>query len=148
MERFQLLCVVNILLIKDKKILLMRRMNTGYRDGDYEVPAGHIDGGEPVTIAAIREAKEEIGVNIKKEDLRVVHVMHRYGEKHERIEFFLIADKWEGEPTITEPDKCDDLQWFSLGDLPENTIPKARHGIEQYKLGVIFSEFDWSLSEK
>ena len=143
MDRFTFLATVNIFLIKDNKILLIRRANTGFFDGSYEAPAGHIDGGEPVRKAAVREAFEEVGVTIDPENLRVVHVMHRYGEKAERIEFFLVAEKWEGEPQNKEPDKCDDIGWFSLDDLPTNMVPKSKYALEQYLAGNIFSEYDW-----
>ena len=143
MERFKFLAVVNILLIKNKEILLARRFNTGFHDGDYELPSGHIDGNEPVRKAAAREVFEELGVKIKIEDLSVVHVMHRFGEKNERIEFFLVAESWEGEPTNAEPEVCDNVQWFPINQLPENMIPKAKFGIEQFLCGTIFSEFDW-----
>ena len=119
MERHTFLATVNIFLLKEDKILLIRRANTGFFDGSYEAPAGHIDGGEPVRKAAAREAFEEVGVAIHPEDLKVVHVMHRYGEKAERIEFFLVAEKWEDEPQNKEPDKCDDVAWFVLNNLRE-----------------------------
>lgn len=143
MDRFTFLATVNIFLIKEKKILLIRRANTGFFDGSYEAPAGHIDGGEPVRKAAAREALEEVGVSINTNDLKVVHVMHRYGQKAERIEFFLVAEKWEGEPENKEPEKCDDVAWFPLDALPENMVPKSRHALEQYLGGNIFSEYDW-----
>ena len=143
MDRFTFLATVNIFLIKENKILLIRRANTGFFDGSYEAPAGHIDGGEPVRKAAAREALEEVGVSVNPEDLKVVHVMHRYGQKAERIEFFLVAEKWEGEPENKEPEKCDDMAWFSLDELPENMVPKSRYALEQYLKGDIFSEYDW-----
>ena len=143
MDRFTFLATVNIFLIKENNILLIRRANTGFFDGNYEAPAGHIDGGEPVRKAAAREALEEVGVSIEPEDLKVVHVMHRYGQKAERIEFFLVAGKWQGEPENKEPDKCDDIGWFSLDSLPVNMVPKSEHALEQYLKGEIFSEYDW-----
>ncbi len=143
MDRFTFLATVNIFLIKAGKILLIRRANTGFFDGSYEAPAGHIDGGEPVRKAAAREALEEVGVSIEPDDLKVVHVMHRYGEKAERIEFFLVAEKWEGEPENRELDKADDIGWFALDSLPENMVPKSKHALEQYLAGSIFSEYDW-----
>jgi 8-oxo-dGTP diphosphatase len=142
-ERFSYLAVVNILLLKDDQVLLARRFNTGYHDGDYEVPSGHMDGNETVTAAAAREAMEEVGVSIALEDLSVAHVMHRFGENYERIEFFLTAKKWEGEPSVKEPDACDEVRWFPLKDLPPNMIPKSKSGLQQSLAGVTFSEFDW-----
>ena len=143
MEKFTYLAVVNIILIKDGKVLLARRFNTGYFDGDYEMPSGHMDGNETVRAAAAREALEEIGVVIKEEDLEVAHVMHRFGEKHERIEFFLRASAWEGEPSVMEPEECDDVQWFPLDALPSNMIAKSKQGLEQSLAGSVFSEFGW-----
>jgi ADP-ribose pyrophosphatase YjhB (NUDIX family) len=137
MERFQLLVTVNILLIKDNKMLLARRANTGFYDGCYECPSGHIDGNESVRKAAARELLEEV------KDLKVVHVVHRYGEKKERVEFYLVAEKWEGEPSIKEVDKCDDVAWFSLDQFPENMVPKTKAAIDSYLAGEIYSEFDW-----
>lgn len=143
MERFKLISAVYLFLLKANKILLQRRFNTGYEDGNYSVPAGHLDGNEPATKAMSREALEEIGVVIKPEDLTVVHTMHRLTPKDERIDFFLTASAWEGEPSIKEPNKCDDLQWFLIDDLPSNTIPYIKFAIEQYKAKNPFSEFGW-----
>lgn len=143
MERFQLLVTVNILLIKDNKILLTRRSNTGFYDGFYECPSGHIDGKESVRKAAIRELMEEVGVIATDEDVKVVHVVHRYGEKNERVEFYLVAEKWENEPSIKEIDTCDDVAWFSLDQFPENMVPKTKAAIDSYLAGEIYSEFDW-----
>lgn len=143
MERFQLLATVNILLIKDGKILLTRRFNTGFFDGFYECPSGHINGKESIRKAATRELMEETGVIAKPEDLVVVHVVHRYGERDERVEFYLKANVWEGDPVIKEEDKCDDLAWFPLEAFPQNMVPKTKAAIDSYLAGNIYSEFDW-----
>lgn len=142
MENFAYLVAVNLVLIREEKILLARRFNTGWFDGSYELPSGHMDGGETVRAAAAREALEELGIEIAPESLEVVHVMHRFGIKRERIEFFLAATAWEGEPRVTEPEECDDVRWFPLSELPENMIPKSKAGLEQFLSGVTFSEFD------
>ena len=68
---------VHLLFIQDNKILLARRFNTGYRDGEYSVSAGHLDGNETVRAAAAREAEEEVGVRIEAGDIRFSSVMHR-----------------------------------------------------------------------
>lgn len=142
-ERFKLISAVHLFLIKDDKILLLRRKNTGYEDGNYSVPAGHLDGNEPATHAMARESLEEAGITINPKDLQVVHAMHRLTPKDERVDFFLITDKWVGQPIITEPEKCDDLSWFAIDSLPDNIIPYVRSAIENYQKKVYYSEFGW-----
>lgn len=143
MPRFTLKTAVHLFLIKDGHILLLRRANTGYEDGNYSVPAGHLDGKEPVTMAMVREAREEAAITIEPQDLHVVHVMHRTKDDGERIDFFLTAKKWQGEPVIAEPEKCDDLSWFPLDALPPNVIPYVRFALEESAKGVVFSEYGW-----
>jgi ADP-ribose pyrophosphatase YjhB (NUDIX family) len=143
MERFKLVSAVHLILIQDGKVLLLRRFQTGYEDGNYSVPAGHLDGNEPVTKAMAREALEEACIHIAPADLRVVHTMHRTKEDGERIDFFLTADTWQGEIKIGEPHKCDDLSWFPLDNLPENTISYIRSALDHIALWQNFSEFGW-----
>lgn len=126
---------------KENKVLLSRRYNTGYRDGEYSLPAGHIEEAEFATAAAIREAQEEVGVIVKPENLISAHIMHRHCGDHERIDFFFTAKKWEGKLTNKEPEKCDEITWFSLDELPQNTIPYIRAALEHYRDGHFFSEF-------
>lgn len=131
----------HVIFQQDNKVLLSRRYNTGYRDGEYSLPAGHIEETEFATAAAIREAEEEVGVRLKPEDLVPAHVMHRHGGDHESINFFFTAKTWAGELKNTEPDKCDEIAWFDLDQLPTNTIPYVRAALEHYCNGRFFSEF-------
>lgn len=137
--RFSFLSAVHLLLLKDDEILLLRRYNTGFADGQYGLVAGHLDGGEWVKDAMIREAQEEAGIRLCADDLSVVGVMHR-AVKSERIDFFLTADTWQGEIENCEPDKCDDLRWFPIHQLPQNTIPYVRQAIENYQQQRWFDE--------
>src|SRR5437899_10676265 len=68
---------VHVLLLRGDEVLLVRRCNTGFEDGRLSVVAGHVEPGESVTQAALREASEEVGVALSRDGLRVVGVMHR-----------------------------------------------------------------------
>jgi len=125
-----------------ERILLLRRQNTGYADGSYSIPAGNLDGDEPVAAAALRVAREEIGVDLALDDIAVVGVMRRLAED-ERIDFFVSATRWDGEPRNLEPTKCDDLRWFPLDALPDNVIPYVRRAIENERAGRWFDMFGW-----
>lgn len=132
----------HIFLLRGGQVLLLRRFNTGYEDGRYSVVAGHLDVGETVIEAAIREAREEVGVEIHPDDLRLVGVMQRKSND-ERIDFFLAASAWSGEAVNQEPDKCDDLRWCQLESLPDNTIPYVRKALGNFQAGRWFEVFGW-----
>ncbi len=124
--------------------MLARRFNTGWADGKYSMIAGHIDGKETVSAALIREAKEECGIDIKTKAVKVLHTMHRCSENDvEYIDFFASASVWEGVPGIMEPDKCDDVRWFLLDQLPTNLLPHVRQAIDCIERGITYSEFGW-----
>lgn len=125
-----------------ENILLSLRKNTGYRDGEYSLPAGHIETGEYPIAAAIREAKEETSVDINLADIELAHTMYRLRDDHSRVEYFFVVKKWNGELSNAEPAKCGGLDWFPLEQLPENTIPYIRTAIERYAKGDIYSEFE------
>ena len=142
-EHFKLASAVHLFLFEDGKILLLRRYNTGYEDGNYSVVAGHLDGGEEVIAAMMREAKEEVGIDIAPSALQIVGVMHRKSIDEERVDFFLTATSWSGEIVNQEPDKCDQLLWCDPDMLPENVVPYVRRGLENYRQGKWFDSFGW-----
>lgn len=139
--RFTYIGSAYLFLIKDGKVLLQRRFQTGFEDGNYGVPAGHMDGNETPREACVRECAEEIGITLNPEDLIVVHTMYRKATNDERIDFFMTTSIYGGEVQNMEPHKCDDLQWFPLESLPENTIEYVRQAIEGYQNGVFYSEY-------
>lgn len=146
-QRFSLVSAVHLLLVKNSRILLLRRFNTGYEDGNYSVPAGHLDGHETATAAMCREAKEEANLVVQPRDLKLAHIMHRLkppeATYQERIDFFFTALTWRGEPKIMEPHKCDDLSLFPVNQLPVNMVPYVRFTINQYLNGNFYSEYGW-----
>lgn len=143
-NRCYFLVAVHAFFIKDGKILLLRRKNTGYMDGFYSVPAGHVDGEETIWKAMVREAFEEVAVKLDPDsELDPVHVMHRTKTNdEERIDYFYKIENWNGELENAEPEKCDHLRWFELDGLPEKIIPYVKLGIEKVKSSAVFSEFD------
>ena len=133
---------VHLLFFREDQVLLLRRFNTGYADGQYSVPAGHLDGGETVISAARREGLEETGVRIEAGDVVFSSVVHRR-DGDERVDFFVHIHKWQGEPANTEPDKCDELRWVRVNELPENVIPYVKKAIQNHLTGIPFNEFGW-----
>lgn len=143
MERFKLVVAVHLILIENGKILLLRRYNTGYEDGNYSFVAGHVDGNESVLQAMKREALEEAGIAIKEEDLQIAHVMHRKTPERESIDYFLTCQKYAGQIQNMETNKCDELAFYDLNHLPINIIPYIRQALEHDQNHIPFSIFGW-----
>jgi mutator protein MutT len=139
-----------LMLLKDGKVLLARRQNTEYMNGKYALPAGHVEAGETFTQCIIRESKEEIGVDLASENLKMAHMTYRISEPEwndlrYRIDVFFVCEKWGGEIKNMEPDKCDDIAWFDLDKLPENIVPYVRQAIENIRDKKFYSEFGWDV---
>ncbi len=140
MTRARFPVTVHLFFFRENQILLIRRFNTGFRDGEYSVPAGHLDGGESVMQAGIREGKEEVGIDLDETNLSFSTVMHRI-EDDERVDFFVEVHKWDGEPFNAEPEKCDDLRWADIDALPANTVPYVRQALANHRAGIRFAEY-------
>ena len=129
---------------KDDSFLLQRRFQTGFNDGMYSLPAGHVEEGESFTQALYREIKEEIGITPDPLHTYVGHIMHRNSETERvYVDTYFVTEKWAGEITNCEPEKCDDLSWHSIDALPENTIPYVKAALENIVQGKTYSEFGW-----
>ncbi|NTU73652.1 NUDIX domain-containing protein [Candidatus Roizmanbacteria bacterium] len=137
--RFQITPSVYLILRRGEEILLMRRANTGHQDGNYSVVAGHIKKEETPTIAVIREALEEVGISVKADDVKLVQVVYRALDA--RVNFFFAVDTWKGEPYNKEEDKCDDVRWFPIKNLPGNMAPYVKKAIIHYFKGIPYMEY-------
>ncbi|MGI5162394.1 NUDIX hydrolase [Microbispora sp. CA-102843] len=128
--RYRPVVDVHLLLTDGEKVLLGRRQGTGYADGEWQImPSGHLEEGESVVDTAVREAREELGVEV--DGCEVVHVMHhRNAGGTARIGMFLVPRSITGTPVNAEPHKCAELAWFPLDRLPERTVPYSRAGVE------------------
>ena len=132
-DRVGLVTAVHLFL-QDKSgaILLSQRANTGYRDGWWSVPAGHVEYRETPFEAMVREAKEEIGLDLLPEKLDLCHIMHRkvLHEKNDRVDFFFICREYADTPINCEQEKCSQIAWFSQGDLPDLVVPYIDKALE------------------
>ncbi|WP_220503740.1 NUDIX domain-containing protein [Microbispora sp. H13382] len=137
--RYRPVVDVHLVLTDGGKVLLGRREGTGYADGEWQImPSGHLEEGESVVDTAVREAREELGVEV--DGCEVVHVMHhRNAGGTARIGMFLVARSITGTPVNAEPHKCAELGWFPLDRLPERTVPYARAGVEAVRRALASS---------
>ena len=117
-----------ILLMNEKsEVLLLHRKGTAFGDGLYSLPGGKIEDGETALEAAVREAKEEVGIDVT--DLDFIHVVDRRGADEEFFIFTFKVKAFQGEPKNCETHKCDYMSWVALTELPDNIIPGHRQAI-------------------
>jgi 8-oxo-dGTP diphosphatase len=145
-QRFHLMPGVCLIIKKEDKYLLLKRKNSQWYDGYYGLLGGGVDGGETVRQTMVREAYEEIGIKVNENDLKMLYVMHLkgvYKPEQESIVFYAQVEKWEGEPKIMEPHKCTDMQWFTVEEMPENTIPAMHKVLDDVNNGIFYGELGW-----
>jgi len=97
----------------------------------------NVELGESVSVAAAREAREELGIDVYPAVMQPLTAMQRTlpgvaDPVEQRVDYFLTTRVWEGEPTVQEPDKCAGLGWYSPAALPEPMVPH-----EGYLLGLM-----------
>ncbi len=114
---------LGVILEKDGKILLGMRhpdpvkADSAFRSaGEWCLPGGKLDFGETLEEGAIREVKEETGIDIKDP---VVISMHNCKNEHAHfLTAGMVAKEWVGEAQVMEPDEIIEWKWFPLTDLP------------------------------
>ena len=116
---------VHMIIKKDNKVLVQKRKGSKLWPGYYAFPAGHIDVGENQYEALVREAKEELNIIINTKDIVSEYSVLRRnyfeidGEILEPyIDYYFEINNYDGEAIINEEDKCDELIWVDVNNLP------------------------------
>lgn len=143
MTTHSLLHYALLVLKKENEVLLLKRCNASFADKMYSLIGGKVEKNETFTAAIIREAYEEVGITVKKEDLHFVHVFQRKGTDNELIAVIFSAIKWEGEPFNREPSKHSEIVWFNLDHLPTNIIPAHKQALELIGKNNYYSEHNY-----
>ncbi|MFE4217852.1 NUDIX domain-containing protein [Streptomyces sp. NPDC056844] len=129
----------------DGTVLLgLRHPDSAFAPSTWHVLAGHCEQETAIT-CLIREAMEEAGLHIERQDVELVHVVHHIGKpgNQPRMALFFRARTWRGEPKLREPDKC--LQWkfWDPAALPDDLVPYTRSAIAKIRNGELYSETGW-----
>ena len=123
------------------EVLLHRRRNTGYMDGFLDLAGtGHVDEGETAREACARECAEELGIAVAPEDLGFAHLCHSFSAESVYYDIYFAVARYNGTPRICEPEKCAELGWFPLGNLPDDMIPDRRADLLRWLAGEPYGE--------
>ena len=114
-----------VIIVKNNKILMGRRhddvdkADSAFRvSGCWTMPGGKLEFGEGLTNAGKREVLEETGIVVTK-----IRVFCINNEKNEHAHFLtagLVAEEFEGEAQVMEPNEITEWRWFDINNLPEN----------------------------
>ncbi|QQS20141.1 NUDIX domain-containing protein [Candidatus Saccharibacteria bacterium] len=136
-------CAAFMLIERDGKYLFVRRKNTGWMDGYYGLPSGKVEKKEGFLAAAVREAKEEVGVVVKPENTKFKLAFWLQVTDEPKMEWcnmVFLAEQWAGEPYNAEPDVHEHISWFGLDELPENVIPSVKKMLGAIQSGEQYGE--------
>ncbi len=137
-----------MMIIRDKKILLLRRADWApLWPNHWHCPIGKMEENESPRQTAIRESYEEVGLEVSPFLATVVAVKAPHFKnpdlKWKDVSLFFVAKDFEGEPINKEPRLHDEIDWFDINQLPEPMIPVVKFGIEQYVKGEAYGEFGY-----
>lgn len=145
-DRFRLSAAVYGVLIQDRRVLLMRRAGSGYRDGQLGLPSGHLEGDEDLVSALIRELREELGITVDGHDVRLGVVLHSRAEDEndsEYLHLFFRVDRWASMPLIAEPDECTELVWANVNHIPADAVDYVVNALEALHAEKPLLLFGW-----
>lgn len=113
--------VVGVVVIEDDKVLLIREAKDKCR-GQWNFPAGHLDDGEYILDAAVREAREETGYGVELKEL--VGVLNQKDQA--RPQFFFFTGEIKNGDGVYDPEEIMDMRWVPLNELDnyEMRMPK------------------------
>lgn len=114
---------VGIILVHDNHILLGKRLGKMHY-GTWGIPGGTKEITETVEEAVVRETKEETGLNLlsfqrAQYDNTPFNTKEYLDSNYQYQTIFMEALKFEGEPVVCEPSKCEEWKWFKWTSLPE-----------------------------
>lgn len=141
-----------VLIDREGRILLGQRAESlRLAGGKWSTTCGNLEL-ESAPDGAVREVREEIGVEIDPAELKFAHATHFVNDEGfgPAMALFFTARIWTGVPRICEPDKCQRIGWFGFDDLPTPIVPYVanalahlREGLATGELRTGFSTFAW-----
>jgi ADP-ribose pyrophosphatase YjhB (NUDIX family) len=115
--------IVNAIIIKDNKILGVKRSKEPYL-GMYNLPGGHVDSGETHEEALVRELKEETN-----QDILITKFLEMIPNNNN--ECYIFSAEIINENNYNTSEEIPEIKWLSIQDFIDNL---ERFNPENWKL--------------
>ncbi|HVM18554.1 MAG TPA: NUDIX domain-containing protein [Egibacteraceae bacterium] len=122
---------VGAVCVHDGRVLLIKRGRGAVR-GRWTLPGGHLEHGELLADAALRELREETGVGGEVEGLCGIAERHYAGYHYVIVDYWVRVDRTEA----AAADDAEDVVWATEDDLDSlDLVPLLREFLDQH--GVV-----------
>lgn len=135
----QRITIITRLILENKGEILLLAQTTK-NGGKYSLPGGKVEVNESPIEAIIRECKEEADINVKVENLKLAHVLHRQKGDEVLIVMYFKTIRWYGNLMSKEPKKFKKVDWYPLDQLPKKMSKVTKSVLDKFHKGVLYSE--------
>ncbi|MFB8415945.1 NUDIX domain-containing protein [Streptomyces albidoflavus] len=129
----------------NRVVLLQRSDNAKFAQGQWDLPVGKSEPGEPITETAVRELYEETGLTVRPESLKVAHIIHGAWGVEAPNGFLTVvfaAHEWAGEPENREPRKHSQVRWVDADTVPKSFVETTASALHSYLKGALHVSLD------
>lgn len=136
---------VHLIIRKKGKLLFQLRENTDFADDTWQLPAGHVEFGESIIDAAIREAHEELGISVT--EAKIMSCIHRNVASGGYVDYLVDVVNFDGEVCNSEPNKCGGLKYigWTNKEIYPQILPYIKKALKEIALGNYFIEYNESV---
>lgn len=124
-----------VFLIKDGAVLLGKRKNC-YGEGMWGLPGGHLEYGESIIECAVRELKEELGIDAEK--LTLISIIDNIDERGHYLHISFLLEQFSGQIQCMEPHFCYEWRFFEIASLPESLFKPHKKIFKNYLNNTIY----------
>lgn len=149
-EIAQPIFVAEVYIFHQNSVLMFKRNETKKKfPGFWSIPGGHIDEGEDALAAAIREVKEETGVVITPQDIKLKAVaMHHHLDRGELYVAFAFVARIFQEPTLTQNSEEGTAHWITTTEALtlKNVFPPVKYYFDHIlseQPGIVYNQSQW-----
>ncbi len=143
MSRSLIPAAANLIVQHGSHVLLMKRSHkTKVWPNFWAFPWGKVDENELWREAALREAREEIGIHVSPSAITAEAIVMFRTIQWTKVGYFARVEQYENSPEILETHLATDLAWFPITELPEPMVPQHKVGLKAILDHIGYVEMD------